>query len=579
MKIAKNSVGEWKNIIESSYNEDYYCVACGEKLERIFTENRQYFKHPKGISDDCENKIKNLYIKSEIEVNESLLEKELYNKNFDYMVTKISDYVSESGYCLTEEQKNIITSKESKIKIEAVAGSGKTETLYYYSKERPKNRILYLVYNKSAQLESEKTFGKLPNVTVKTIHSLAFGYKGLQYLKKNKLLQGSYNAYDVLRDLSLGTDIEMAIKVINGYNNFLLSDLYSVYDLKDFNNDQNKKTILKNIDILFNLKKSFNNSIKVEHDFYLKLFQLSKTDLSKKYDTILLDESQDSSLLVYDIIKNSNINNIVMCGDRFQQMYAWRNALNIMELFDGKEYRLSTSFRVSNNIAYLSKIILKQIGDIDIDIKGFNKDNKIINKINYNNQYGILCRTNAEVISNSFNSIEKGKKIFFEGGYYSYKFNNLIDAYYFYRDGNTNNPLFSKYKNYDDMIDYANKTGDIEILIINNLIKKYSNRIPALITQVKNSSVTKKEKCDLLITTIHRSKGQTYKFPIKISNDHVDLYDAFEKKYIKKVNNFEINLEELFIVYVAVTRGANEIELSDNIKAYFEYQFEFLKGC
>jgi len=68
-------------------------------------------------------------------------------KNSQITKVELSDYKSDEGYFLTEEQKTIIFAKEDRIKISALAGASKTNTLYYYSKENPFKRILYLVYN------------------------------------------------------------------------------------------------------------------------------------------------------------------------------------------------------------------------------------------------------------------------------------------------------------------------------------------------------------------------------------------------------------------------------------------------
>lgn len=60
---------------------------------------------------------------------------------------------------LTPEQYDIINSTGN-IKINAVAGSGKTTTVIEYAKARPTtSKILYLAFNKSVKLEAAK---KLP---------------------------------------------------------------------------------------------------------------------------------------------------------------------------------------------------------------------------------------------------------------------------------------------------------------------------------------------------------------------------------------------------------------------------------
>lgn len=55
---------------------------------------------------------------------------------------------------LTTEQQAIVNSTGN-IKVNAVAGSGKTSTLIEYAKARPKSaRILYLAFNRSVKIEA-----------------------------------------------------------------------------------------------------------------------------------------------------------------------------------------------------------------------------------------------------------------------------------------------------------------------------------------------------------------------------------------------------------------------------------------
>ena len=84
---------------------------------------------------------------------------------------------------LTPEQQLIINSTGN-IKINAVAGSGKTTTIVEYAKSRPKNsKILYLAFNKSVKLEAIKKFESqgLKNVKVETAHSLAYKHIIFKY--------------------------------------------------------------------------------------------------------------------------------------------------------------------------------------------------------------------------------------------------------------------------------------------------------------------------------------------------------------------------------------------------------------
>lgn len=578
MKKAFNQYHKLTPIIESVSNDTYTCPVCYETLIRKFGAKKQYYAHQKDSSaTDCEIKMK-LIVKDNntlpFQENQiDILQNEFYNKQFDNVNIEMSDYMSEEGYYLTREQLHIISSKEDRIKISALAGSAKSSTLYYYAKERPFNKILYLVYNKAMKDEAIKSFGKLNHVDIKTIHGLAFGYVGRFYKDK---LTFNYGVVDIIKDLNLNwnNDMELAVKVNEMMKQYMLSDAQTFNDLDIFTEDNMRGKIISQSQKLWELKKSYKNNIKIEHDFYLKLFQLSSKDLTSKYDIILLDEAQDSSKMMFDIITNSNVKGIVVVGDKYQQLYSWRNAVNIMPLFEAKEYILTTSFRVSQNIAHIANLIIGDMSNNDIQMKGFNSKQTIVDKIDKNNPYVCLCRTNAFIFAEIAEALgmDKNKKLYFEGGYQSYNFTNLSDCYYFSIGKPTKNKILSKFKSYFEMEDYADKTEDLELLALIRMVKKYGSRIIDIVDGIKHNAVTKKEIADILFSTIHRSKGQTYTMPVYISGDHIDLEKEYRNKFIeidsdlKKVN---ANLfEEMAIVYVGMTRCAGKIELSDSIKRY-----------
>ena len=98
---------------------------------------------------------------------------------------------------LTREQQQILDSSGN-IKINAVAGSGKTTTVIEYAKTRPKNsKILYLAFNRTVRQEAQQKFHaqKLFNVKVETAHSLAF--RAIVTRSDYKLSQYGYKPYDL----------------------------------------------------------------------------------------------------------------------------------------------------------------------------------------------------------------------------------------------------------------------------------------------------------------------------------------------------------------------------------------------
>src|SRR5690606_33038267 len=99
---------------------------------------------------------------------------------------------------LTKEQIAIINSSGD-IKINAIAGSGKTTTIIEYAGSRPRqSKILYLAFNKSVKLEAKKKFFDkgLYNVSVETAHSIA--YKNVVYGSQYKVAPQGYKTHEIV---------------------------------------------------------------------------------------------------------------------------------------------------------------------------------------------------------------------------------------------------------------------------------------------------------------------------------------------------------------------------------------------
>ena len=88
-----------------------------------------------------------------------------------------------------------------------------------------------------------------------------------------------------------------------------------------------------------------------------------------------------------------------------------------------------------------------------------------------------------------------------------------------------------KFKDYFEMQDYAEKNNDLELLSLIKTVNKYGDEIPKLIHRVKTNTKQYKKDADIIFTTIHKSKGQTYG-NVKLADDTFDISDYFTKKYI-----------------------------------------------
>ncbi len=484
---------------------------------------------------------------------------------------------------LTREQIDIINATGN-IKINAVAGSGKTTTVIEYAKARPSScKILYLAFNKSVKLEAIKKFAAhgLYNVKVETAHSLAF--KNIVYKYEYKVRPQGYKTHEITEILGLkGNGEKLAEYIIaNHINKFITyfcnSDKLKVQDLNylDVVSDSKARTFVTTYyDYIekqsrLMLSKMDKGEIEVTHDFYLKKFQLSNPTLH--FDYILFDEGQDASPAMLDIFLKQEATKVIV-GDTHQQIYGWRFAVNSLEKADFTTYHLSTSFRFSQDIANLAMGILKwknhldDYDEIPIIGKGTGKEIKI---------KAILARTNLGLLLKAIEYVTEKKnikRIYFEGNINSYTYAeegaSLYDVLNLYNGKHTliKDKLIREMKDLDDLEEYIKKTEDVQLGMMVEIVREYGNEIPRIINTIKQMHVEnhEKEKAEMIFSTVHRCKGMEYD-SIQLVNDFIteeklkklsdDLKD--DEIYSSKLN------EEINLLYVAVTRTRNSIHIPE----------------
>jgi len=480
----------------------------------------------------------------------------------------------------TKEQEAIINS-EGNIKVNAVAGSGKSSTLVEYAKRRPDEKMLYLVFNKSAKLDAQDKFktARVSDVDIQTAHSLA--YKKIVQLYGYRVTNG-LNAYDVKNILNLGGvgyyGFIIASHIVNYmelYFNSIAEEPDEVKEqyviglsgeAKEFYTD-NDEVILHGVcEIIKRMKEGV---IDVTHSFYLKEYQLSDPKLN--YDCILYDEMQDSNKVMVDIFIKQKCRKVCV-GDDNQQIYSWRGATNVLNQIDFKELTLTNSFRFNQDIANIAMkcLDMKKIANPQFkrfNIYGTNESNIEEGTI------AVLARTNLSLLAEAIEVISMGNinRIYFEGNINSYTFMNGVSVYDVFNlyHGNRDyirNPLIKMMKSVKDLEDYIKKTEDNNLAMLVKIVKKYGRSLPSLFKKLKDMNLPDERKCDaqMIFSTIHKSKGLEYD-TVKLMDDFIKLSEI--KDAVSK-GNFKYNTlsEEVNVLYVAITRVKNKLMLSEGME-------------
>jgi len=484
---------------------------------------------------------------------------------------------------LTQQQQNIIQTTGD-IKINAVAGSGKTTTIIEYARTRPvESHILYLAFNKSVKNEAIQKFSKqgMGNVKVETAHSLAYKYVVNRY--GYQLKQNGYSIYEVAELLKLR-------KGVGTLDAYILASHIHTFAAYFCNSKVEKVQELDYLDVVSDVKargyvKHHYKYIleqtriflalmdraeaEITHDFYLKKFQLLSPLLP--YDYILFDEGQDASPAMLDVFMKQKNAVKVIVGDTHQQIYAWRFAVNSMEKVGFKDYTLSISFRFGQEIANLAMEVLgwkTHIGiQTQVQITGKGCSEAVKTK-------AVIGRTNLGLLVKAIEYVVEGGKInrvYFEGNIHSYTYADegasLYDVLYLYNEQKhrIKDRLIAAMKDLPELEDYVEKTGDVQLGMMVNLVKKYGNRIPHILNEIKSKHVSDagRANAELIFSTVHRCKGMEY--------DRVELVPDFvteEKLLADKGTNKEAPApakmnEEINLLYVAVTRARNELYIPE----------------
>jgi len=480
----------------------------------------------------------------------------------------------------TEEQLNAVKMSRlhSELLIKAYAGCTKTSTLCMIANENPQNSLM-LTFNKSLADEAKEKFPSW--VTCRTTHSLAYASFGVQLQHKLKRPQGAYKNVagtgteiakyfktgdflykvdgekenrkmkaggvgvaikETVAKFEQSPDVELSYKHVstNACDQVLLK---CESGMRAF-----KYLVLSCAQKLWRLRIDLRSDVLATHDTYLKLYQLSKPDLSV-YDTLYLDEIQDTSGVVLDIfLQQQGRCKLIGVGDGYQNIYSWRGAVNGMLQLDWPETQLSKSFRFGQVIGDLADIVLARDGRKVTAVKGWEKlDTQAVPKHEldqsvWDGQYTMLFRTNGALIFEAVDLLEQCKRVNLEIDVSD--FTKLLDSAIELHRGN-----LPKVK-HESLVQFASweecgteaEAVQGELLRVFNMVQNGSvHKILNVLSTHKNC-----QDPDVTLTTAHKAKGREF--------DVVILADDFPSPYDQQGKWVGLQDMERNLLYVALTR-------------------------
>lgn len=469
------------------------------------------------------------------------------------------------SYCDTPEQAAIIGWSGRKLVVRAFAGTGKTSTLVRFALANPNSRMLYLAYNRAVRDEAEQKFPF--NVECKTSHQLAWPNFGRHYQQR---LTGNLRITDVARQLNT-RHWPLARVATLTLNAFLCSadTQFGTQHLPDENvrSGLSSEKILAAVQLLWRESARQDGVFPVTHDVYLKLYQLSEPDLAKRWQTVLFDEGQDANPVTQALVLSQRCN-LVMVGDRHQQIYRFRgaeNALDAEQLADAEQLCLTHSFRFGPGVARVANMLLKRQGET-LPLVGNGGEDIVVSSLpeqDKSTHIAVLSRTVAGVIGRALDASLAGKKVYWVGGIAGYKTEELEDLYWFSADmpERMQSPLLAReYRNFEEFESVARATKDAEMNHGLRLLDQYFP-LPQKLQVMREHAVTDESQAQVTVSTAHRSKG--LEWPVVMLND--DFADITDPLMVDSERTDETNL-----LYVAVTRAQQTLVLNDLLQVLMD---------
>jgi superfamily I DNA/RNA helicase len=516
-----------------------------------------------------------------------------------------------------------LTQQLQSLKILAYAGTGKTTTLKMISDNlhAKGKRGLYCAFNKAIADEAKS---KLPSsVQCRTFHSLAYSNLPRSLTSKvngehmfPSMLAKQYNLREmrvaidddwyykqpihILKSLDKQIDKDNKRKFTATQQAQMINESVSTFcktaskeiaprhvTLPDWiNKDKNIVAMLQQQ--FFPLVKrrweqliDTNNNVRIGHDIYLKVWQLSEPELN--FDYILMDEAQDLDPLMASILIRQKHIAVFYVGDAQQQIYDWRGAVNAMKNLNLPEFRLTKSFRFGPQVAITASKVLNMLGE-EIPLKGHDP---IQSTVTFEKlacpPNAILCRTNKGAFEEliAAHRLNDGRKYAINADVKEI-LSFLKNAKKLMRGDDTDHPVLDNFLRWEEVQEYAELDPmNQEVSGFVRIINEFED-IDLLIQVVENSSDTTIDEADCVICTAHKSKGLEWDNVLISGDFKLGLIEGADrdvgmnhvKNTFKQTDNFkdvmpaitsaitELPDSELRLIYVAVTRAKKNLGIA-----------------
>jgi superfamily I DNA/RNA helicase len=245
---------------------------------------------------------------------------------------------------------------------------------------------------------------------------------------------------------------------------------------------------------------------------------------------------------------------MIYVGDKYQQIYEWRGAVNAMERIETQAATyLTMSFRFGPTIAAAASKLLALLGE-KRPIKG----NPIISsRIGHVVPRTILARSNASTIAAIIEALDAGKSPHLVGG--TDEVMEMLRGVQDLKDGRQSTVSdFFGFDKWEQVVEFAKSGEGDHLLSFVNLVEQRGER--QLMWALNR--VVDEERSDLIISTAHKAKGREWS-TVRLMDDF--LRSQPKKQMQDKLQHAGHDPAEVRLFYVAMTRAKDAIDVPQSV--------------
>lgn len=424
-----------------------------------------------------------------------------------------------TGPTLNPQQLELVGCAHPRIRVTALAGTGKTTALIEYARQRNCKNTLYLAFNRSMAQQAQAGFG--PRVKCKTIHSLAWASYGRPIEHK---IGRPHDIQALLSELGLPPgDMGLAFTdvLLASLDRFVKSDhprpcrqdvaALPWATLKEMDHRHTLPDIDQAVSMIHGLwgraQDPADALVAASHDVAIKKAQMANAKIVS--ELIMVDEAQDLTPAMASWMQSQQAGILVFAGDPYQEMYSWRQPKPLQWGAPGEHAMVLTlSHRFGPELEPVVNQVLRAMGSAH-DINAVGRPTRLGLDQDIAGRHHVLGRTRARLAQYANNALAAGKKVAWPGA--NTHQSAPADAW---------SRLSDEYGREDWLLDEF---------------------VP------DPCGLVAPEDADVILSTVHQAKGQTYE-RVRVLDDVFDRNNATDRS-------------ELCVRYVAFTRATKELSL------------------